>query len=83
MEKEIGKITHYFDKAMVAVIKLTDKLAVGDTVKFVHGEKEFEQKVGSMEVEHEKIQSGKAGDEVAIKVDQATHESAKVYKITE
>ena len=52
-------------------------------VKFVHGENEFTQKVESMQVEHETIQSGKAGDEVAIKIDGATHENAKVYKITE
>lgn len=83
MEQEIGKVTHYFDKAMVAVIKLTDKLAIGDTVKFMHGEGEFTQKIDSMQVEHKPIQSGKAGDEVAVKVDQATHENAKVYKVTE
>ncbi len=83
MEKEIGKVTHYFDKAMVAVIKITDKLAVGDTLKFSHGESEFTQKIGSMQVDHKPIDSGKAGDEVAVKTYQPTHDSAKVYKITE
>ena len=81
MDKEIGKVIHYFDKAMVAVVKLTDQLAVGDTVKFARGESEFTQTVESMEVNYEKIQTGKAGDEVAIKVSEETHEGAKVYKI--
>lgn len=81
MEKELGRVNHYFDKAMVAVILLNDNLAVGDTVKFVHGENEFTQTIGSMEVEHKKIDSGKAGDEVAVKVSEKTHEGAKVYKV--
>lgn len=81
MEKELGKVVHYFDKAMVAVIRLDDKLAVGDTIKFVHGESDFTQQVGSMEVNKEKIKSGKKGDEVAVKVDEPTHEHAKVYKV--
>jgi len=81
MDKEIGKVIHYFDKAMVAVIRLTDSLKTGETVKFVHGENEFTQTIDSMEVEHEKIQSAKKGDEVAVKVEQKTHEGAKVYKV--
>lgn len=83
MEQEVGKVIHYFDKAMVAVVRLTDAVSVGDSVKFVHGEKEAAQKIESMEVNHEKISSGKAGDEVAIKLNEATHEGAKVYKIVE
>lgn len=81
MGEEIGKVIHYFDKAMVAVIRLSGNLAVGDTVKFVHGESEFSQTIDSMEVEHKKIQSGKAGDEMAVKVSEKTHEGAKVYKV--
>ncbi len=83
MDKEVGKVIHYFDKAMVAVVGLTDELAAGDTVKFVRGESESTQTVESMEVNHEKIQTGKVGDEVAIKVSEATREGAKVYKVVE
>ncbi len=81
--RQVGKVIHYFDKAMVAVIRLTDDLAVGDTLKFTHGESEVSQKVESMEVNHEKIEAGKAGDEVAVKLGQATHENAKVLKVEE
>lgn len=81
--RQVGKVIHYFDKAMVAVVGLTGELAAGDTVKFVRGESEFTQTVESMEINHEKIQAGKAGDEVAIKVSEATHEGAKAYKIVE
>ncbi len=81
MDKELGRVIHYFDKAMVAVVRLTDSLKTGETVKFVHNENEFSQSVESMEVEHEKIKSAKKGDEVAVKVEQKTHEGAKVYKV--
>ncbi|MDI6717501.1 MAG: hypothetical protein QMD86_00390 [Patescibacteria group bacterium] len=80
-ENHIGKVIHYYDKAMVAVIKLTGALFVGDTVKFNHHNNEFIETVESMEVDRQKIQSAKTGDEVAVKVNQKTHEGADVYKI--
>jgi translation elongation factor EF-1alpha len=81
MEKELGKVVHYFDKAMVAVIRLNGKLSLGDTVKFVHNDKETTQTISSMEIDRKPIKSGKEGEEVAVKVDEPTHEHAKVYKI--
>lgn len=83
MDQEAGKIIHYFDKAMVAVVKLTGDMAAGDTIKVVHQGNEFSQKVESMEVDHEKVQSGKAGEEVAVKLEQESHEGAMVYKVSE
>ena len=80
-EKEIGKVIHYFDKAMVAVIRLSGALKVGDDIKFVYNENEFTQPIESMEVEHKKVKSGKKGNEVAIKLKKETHEHAIVYKI--
>lgn len=43
-EKPIGKVAHYFGKINVAVIDLSDKLKVGETVRIVGGEVDFEQK---------------------------------------
>lgn len=80
MEKEIGKVIHYFDKAGVAVIKLSEKLSAGDTVKFKKGESEFTDTISSVQVEHESVQSGKAGDEVAIKVSRKAKEGTLVFK---
>lgn len=79
--KLIGKITHYFDKAMVMVVKLDDEIKVGDKIKIKKGEEEFEHTIDSMQVNHEGIESAKAGDEVAIKISQATKEGAEVYKV--
>jgi putative protease len=75
----LGKVIHYFDKIGVAVVKLDKALKIGDKVKFVHGEKEFEQVIESMQLEHEQISVGKKGQEVAIKVDQETKSGTLVY----
>ncbi|MEW5907811.1 MAG: hypothetical protein AB1643_01345 [Patescibacteria group bacterium] len=82
MEQEIGKVIHYFDKAMVAVIRLSSDLKIGDTVKFIHGENEFTQTVDSIQVEHKPIKGGKSGEEVAVKVEQETKVGTRVLKIS-
>lgn len=74
-----GKVIHYYDKIGVAVIKLEKNLKVGDSVKFVHGEDEFEQAIESMQLEHEQVQSGKKGEEAAVKVDRETKSGTLVY----
>jgi translation elongation factor EF-1alpha len=81
-EQEVGKVIHYYDKAMVAVVRLSGNLKAGDTIKVAKGENEFEMKIASMQVNHEPVESGKAGDEVAIKVDQPTKEGAVVSLVT-
>jgi translation elongation factor EF-1alpha len=43
-------------------------LKVGDWVQFMGRTTEFEQRVTSMQVDHQNIDGGKAGDEVAMKV---------------
>lgn len=82
-EKEIGKVVHYYDKAGVAIVEFSGKVAVGDTLKFKRGEDEFEQEVTSMQIEHESVDSAKKGDAVGIKVDQKTKEGTQVFKVTE
>ena len=32
-QKEIGKVNHWYDKAQVAVVKLSGSLKVGDKIK--------------------------------------------------
>ena len=79
--KLIGKITHYFGNIGVAVIELSGKLKSGETIRIVGGETDFTQTVGSMEVEHEKIEEAKKGDSVGLKVEQKVRDGYKVYKV--
>jgi len=77
----IGKVTHYYNKAMVVVIDLKKPISAGDTIKIKRGEEEFEQKVESMQIDHKNVEKAKKGDEIAIKVDQPTKEGAEIYKV--
>jgi len=80
--KLIGEVAHYFSNIGVAVIKLKDSLSVGETIRIVGGEStDFEQRVGSMEVEHQKIDKAKKGDEIGLKVKEKVREGYKVYKL--
>ena len=79
--KLIGKVTHYFSKIGVAVIELSDTLKVGDTIRIVGGETDFNQVIESMEIEHQKVETAKAGDSVGLKVSQKVRDGYKVYKI--
>ncbi|MBI2635044.1 MAG: hypothetical protein HYW79_00665 [Parcubacteria group bacterium] len=81
--KKIGKITHYYGNIGVAIIELSGKLAVGDKVKFVHGDKEVEQTVSSMQMEHKDIDSAKKGDIVGIKVDEKIGDGFEVFLVEE
>jgi translation elongation factor EF-Tu-like GTPase len=77
----VGKVVHYYDKIGVAIIRLSKDLKVGDAVKFVKGDKAFEQVVESMQWEHKVLSEGKAGQDVAVKVNQPAKEGTQVYKV--
>lgn len=81
-EKKLGKITHYFDKVKVIVVKLSDDLSVGDMIRIVGGENtDFKQKIASMEIDGEKIKKAKKGKVVGIKVKERAREGYKIFKI--
>lgn len=77
----LGKVIHYYDKIGVAVVKLSKPIKTGDGVKFVHGDKEFEQTIESMQLEHEPIKAGKKDEEVAMKVDQVVKTGTQVLSV--
>ena len=81
MEKEVGKVTHWYDKAWVAVLSLESALKVGDKVKVKKGEGEFEETISSMQVDHKDVSSAQKGDEVAVKFSQKAREGAVIYKV--
>ena len=80
-EKPLGKVVHYYDKAMVAVIRLDDGgLKVGDELRFVKFPEEFSQAIQSMQIEREAVDSAEKGQEVAVKVSQPAKEGTVVYR---
>ncbi len=78
--KPIGKVTHFFDKIGVAIVKLEAALKVGDKVKFEGHGASFEQPVDSMQIDREPIKEAKKGDEVGMKVTQPVKAGDLVFK---
>ncbi|MEI7424513.1 MAG: hypothetical protein WCK10_00075 [Candidatus Staskawiczbacteria bacterium] len=80
--KLIGRITHYFSDIDVAVINLIVPLKIGDIIRIIGGqETDFEQKVVSMQIDHEAVKVAKKGNSIGIKINEKVHEGYKVYKI--
>lgn len=80
-EKEIGRITHYFGKIEVGIIKLKSRLKVGDKIHIKGVHDDFTQVVTSMQYNHKDILQAKGGLEVGIKVNQKVHENDRVYLV--
>lgn len=81
-EKQIGKISHYFDKINVAIVELSGELCAGDIIRVFGGqETDFKQPVKSMELDHKKINKAKKGQEIGIQLKEKAREGYKVFKI--
>ena len=80
-DTKIGTVTHYYDKIGVAVINVLAPIKVGDKIKISGHDKEFEQEIASMQVEHQNIQAAKKGNDVGIKMDQPVKDGDEVYKV--
>jgi translation elongation factor EF-1alpha len=80
-EKEIGTISTFFSHVGVAAIKLSGKLKVGDKIHVKGHTTDFEQKVGSMQIENKKVSEAKKGDHIGIKVDEKVRPNDKVFLV--
>ena len=81
-KKLIGKVSHFFDKASVAVLDLDATLKVGDKILIeMHDGNSFEMDVDSMQIEHKQIKTAKKGQSIGLKTPEPVKGHAKVYKI--
>ncbi|WP_287155538.1 hypothetical protein [Candidatus Solincola tengchongensis] len=83
MEKQVGRVTHYFSKVGVAAIELEDELKVGDTIHVKGHTSDWTQKVESMQIEHRPVERAGPGDVVGIKVTEHAREHDVVYRVVE
>lgn len=81
-EHPVGTVSHYYGKLEVAGIELSGQLKVGDTVHIVGHTSDFTQTVTSIQIEHETVDSAKAGDPVAIKVNERARVHDQVLLVT-
>lgn len=80
-EEAIGTVTHYFARPQVGVIKLSAGVQVGETLHFKGRTTDFQQQVTSLEIEHGRVESAGAGEEVAIQVLDRVRPGDHVYRV--
>jgi len=84
VEEKIGVVEHFFTKINVAAIKITDgELKIGETIHIVGASTDIKQKIETMQIERESVETVKAGDAVGIKVKDRVREHDIVYKVPE
>ncbi len=81
-EVEIGKVTDFFAKPVVAGVQLTGTLKIGDKIHIKGATTDMQLIVESMQVERVNITEGKPGDLVGIKVPDRVRRGDTIYKVT-
>jgi putative protease len=82
-EVKIGMVTHYFGKAQVAAIELTDgDLSVGDQVHIKGHTSDFTQSVDSMQIDRVNVDHAEKGKSVGIRVSEHARVGDEVFKVS-
>jgi hypothetical protein len=70
-EAYIGVVFHYYSDIQVAILKLTDRLAIGDQVRFLsprgklEGERvDFIQLIESLQIDRQPVEAAESGRKV-------------------
>lgn len=82
-EVEIGKVTDFFAKPVVAGIQLSSALRIGDKIHVKGNSTDMELTVKSMQIERVSVTEGKPSDIVGVEVPDRVRRGDKVYRITE
>ena len=82
-ETRIGTVTHYYGHLHVAGVTITDgELRKGDTIHVKGHTSDFEQKVESIQIDHEAVEIAKPGDQIGLTVIERARENDTVYMVT-
>ena len=81
-ETEIGHVSDFFARPVVAGITLTGTLKVGDMIHIKGHTTDIELTVESMQINNVNVTEGKAGDAIGVKVPDRVRAGDHVYKVT-
>jgi len=82
-EMEIGEVSEFFARPVVAGIQLTAKLKVGDKIHIKGHTTDLEFVVNSMQINNVDVKEGKPGDAIGIKVPDRVRRGDRIYKVVE
>jgi putative protease len=82
-EQEIGYVSKYFGQISVAAIEITaGKISVGDSIHIKGHTTDTNEKIKSLQIEHNVVENAKKGDSIGIKVTEKVRRKDKVFKIS-
>jgi selenocysteine-specific translation elongation factor len=82
-EEEVGKVSDFFARPVVAGIDLTGTVKVGDTIRIKGHTTDMELVVDSMQINNVNVQEAGAGDSIGIKVADRVRRGDTIYKVTD
>jgi translation elongation factor EF-1alpha len=81
-EVEIGHVSDFFARPVVAGITLSGTLKVGDKIHIKGHTTDLEFVVESMQIDNANVTEGKPGDAIGIKVTDRVRAGDHIYKVT-
>jgi len=81
-EVEIGRVSDFFARPVVAGITLSGTLKIGDKIHIKGHTTDLEFVVESMQINNANVTEGKAEDAIGIKVPDRVRAGDHVYKVT-
>ena len=79
-EVEVGKVSDFFARPVVAGIELTATLKMGDRIHIKGHTTDLEMTVESMQIDNANVEEAKKGKSVGIKVSDRVRRGDTVYK---
>ena len=81
-EVEIGKVSDFFAKPVVAGIILTGTIKRGDKIHIKGHTTDLEMEINSMQINNVNVEEGQEGDSIGLKVADRVRPGDVVYKVT-
>lgn len=82
-EEQVGEVTNFFVKPMVAAIRLSGTLKVGDKIHIVGASTDLTTEVASMQIDRAAVESADSGAEVGIQIPERARTGDKVFLVTD
>lgn len=79
-ERPIGQVTHYFSRAGVAAVQLSDALSLGEHIHIRGHTTDFIIDVSSMQIDNQPVTKAGPGASVGIKIPDKARPGDMVYR---
>jgi len=80
-EEEIGEVSVFYSRILVAGIELNGSLKVGDNIHVKGHTTDLSFTVGSIQIDNKVVDEAHKGDAVGIKIPDRVRQGDKVYRV--